>query len=213
MDEVAEREEQETLARREQQMQELAEAQEMQGQEGGLDGAGEDEGPAERDLDDDVPDMDEAADEGDVTFNEESLLEGSMVEGMDVAEVEHMLELEEAEMTGVLQDERDLSALRYEHDLDDDVPEAGSYQHTDTELEDESSEVGEVGSASVVRMSRGEVRRSLLSEPAGDSLGLGSSILASSVLGSSPAAQRGSNASRRGMRDRYPASRRYAVGP
>jgi hypothetical protein len=40
-----------------------------------------------------------------------------------------MLEMEEAEMAGVLQDERD---------LDDDVPEAGSYEHTDSELEDSS---------------------------------------------------------------------------
>jgi len=212
MDEAAEREEQEILARREQQMLELAEAQEMQGQEGGMDGAGEDEGPLERNLDDDIPDMDEMGEEADVTFNEESLLEGSMVEGMNAAEVEHMLELEEAEMTGVLQDERDLSVLQYEHDLDDDVPEAGSYQHTDTELEDESSELEEVGSASVVRMSRGEARRSMLSEVGSESMGLGSSVIGRSVLGSSPAMQRGGNAPRRGVRDRYPASRRYAVG-
>jgi hypothetical protein len=39
--------------------------------------------------------------------------------------------MEEAEMAGVLQDERD---------LDDDVPEAGEYEHTDSELEDDSDE-------------------------------------------------------------------------
>ena len=63
-----------------------------------------------------------------MTFNEDSFIEGSMVE----AEVEHMLEMEEAEMAGVLQDERD---------LDDDVPEAGSYEHTDTDLDSSDEEV------------------------------------------------------------------------
>ena len=47
------------------------------------------------------------------------------------AEVSAMLEQEEAEMAGVLQDERD---------LDDDIPEAGSYEHTDSELEDSSED-------------------------------------------------------------------------
>jgi len=113
------------------------------------------EGEAEVDLDDDVPEAqsnssesesesgsssgeedeeeeeeeeegsEEAQEESTVPFNEDSFIEGSMLE----AEVSHMLEMEEAEMAGVLQDERD---------LDDDVPEAGSYEHTDSELEDSS---------------------------------------------------------------------------
>jgi hypothetical protein len=68
-----------------------------------------------------------AQEDSTVPFNEDSFIEGSMLE----AEVSHMLEMEEAEMAGVLQDERD---------LDDDVPEAGDYEHTDSELEDSSEE-------------------------------------------------------------------------
>jgi uncharacterized CHY-type Zn-finger protein len=146
-DEALEREEQELLQRREQVMMDLAAAQQdaanaEQREQGDAEG---DEDQEERDLDEEVPEAPEtaseitlsdseegsvSADEGaqedsTVPFNEESFIEGSMLE----AEVSHMLEMEEAEMAGVLQDERD---------LDDDVPEAGSYEHTDSELEDES---------------------------------------------------------------------------
>ncbi|KAF2097512.1 hypothetical protein NA57DRAFT_77769 [Rhizodiscina lignyota] len=191
MDELAEREEQEMLARRDAQMQELANAQEMEARrqqalEGGgdMDGQGEVEGDeaGERDLDDDVPEAE------DVTFNEESLLEGSIVAGegdgtgvdldadIDVdVDVERILDLEEAEMTGMLEDDRD---------LDDDVPEAGSYQHTDTELEDESTDEEEIGEASMVRMSGGRARQSMLSES-------DAQMMSSSFLSSSPAARQG----------------------
>ena len=43
----------------------------------------------------------------------------------------------DAELDGRLQDQRDLGLGG---DLDRDVPEAGSYEHTDTELEDDSSD-------------------------------------------------------------------------
>lgn len=133
------------MQRREQVMMDLAAAQQdaanaearEQGEE-----MGEDEAE-QRDLDDEVPeaeasnsdssndssDEEGSEEENDTTvpFNEDSFIEGSMLE----AEVSHMLEMEEAEMAGVLQDERD---------LDDDVPEAGEYEHTDSELEDESDE-------------------------------------------------------------------------
>lgn len=150
-DEKLEKEEQEMMQRREQVMMDLAAAQQdaanaearAQGEE---DEAQDQNG--ERDLDDEVPEAEASAsevsgsdssdEEGSVTddagendttvpFNEDSFIEGSMLE----AEVSHMLEMEEAEMAGVLQDERD---------LDDDVPEAGSYEHTDSELEDESED-------------------------------------------------------------------------
>ncbi|KAH7411633.1 Apc15p protein-domain-containing protein [Phaeosphaeria sp. MPI-PUGE-AT-0046c] len=152
-DEELEKEEQEMLARREQVMMDLAAAQQdaanAEAREAGEDEEGEEDG--QRDLDEEVPeaeasvsqspadsdsDSDEegqgsssAVGENDTTvpFNEDSFIEGSMHE----AEVSHMLEMEEAEMAGVLQDERD---------LDDDVPEAGSYEHTDSELEDDSDE-------------------------------------------------------------------------
>ncbi|KAF2033449.1 hypothetical protein EK21DRAFT_108918 [Setomelanomma holmii] len=147
-DEELEREEQEMMQRREQVMLDLAAAQQdAANAEAREQHDGEVEENEERDLDDDVPEAegstagslsdessdesgsDDAGGENDTTvpFNEDSFIEGSMLE----AEVSHMLEMEEAEMAGVLQDERD---------LDDDVPEAGSYEHTDSELEDESSD-------------------------------------------------------------------------
>ena len=149
-DEELEKEEQEMMQRREQVMMDLSAAQqeaanEEQREQGEQ---AEGQGDEEHDLDDEVPEADasdsdvsrsvdsdsdeseEEASSGDeqnttVPFNEDSFIEGSMME----AEVSHMLEMEEAEMAGVLQEERD---------LDDDVPEAGSYEHTDSELEDSS---------------------------------------------------------------------------
>ncbi|EKG11223.1 hypothetical protein MPH_11694 [Macrophomina phaseolina MS6] len=67
----------------------------------------------------------------DVTFNEESMYGDASLLGEehdeDVENAQQWVEREEAEMAGDLQDERD---------LDDDIPEAGEYEHTDTELED-----------------------------------------------------------------------------
>jgi len=154
-DEELEKQEQEHMARREQVMldlaaaqQEAANAEERQQREELEENAEMEE---ERDLDDEVPEAEASAsessasdvssdDEGSVSdtedltreqesipFNEDSFIEGSMVE----AEVSAMLEHEEAEMAGVLQDERD---------LDDDIPEAGSYEHTDSELEESSDD-------------------------------------------------------------------------
>ncbi|OAL55457.1 hypothetical protein IQ07DRAFT_582941 [Pyrenochaeta sp. DS3sAY3a] len=172
-DEEVEREEQEMMQRREQVMLDLAAAQqdaanqEEREQNDQLDG--QDDG-GERDLDDEVPDAersdseasnedtdsdtsDHSNDANDTTvpFNEDSFIEGSMLE----AEVSRMLEMEEAEMSGVLQDERD---------LDEDVPEAGSYEHTDSELEDSSDidtsglPISNMGSAMTTR-SRRSMRR------------------------------------------------------
>ncbi|KAF2633445.1 hypothetical protein BU25DRAFT_380849 [Macroventuria anomochaeta] len=149
-DEELEKQEQEVMARREQVMMDLAAAQqEAANAEERQDREEMEE--EERDLDDDVPEAEASAselsasdvssdEEGSVSdtedgareqesipFNEDSFIEGSMVE----AEVSAMLEQEEAEMAGVLQDERD---------LDDDIPEAGSYEHTDSELEDSSDD-------------------------------------------------------------------------
>ncbi|OJD31528.1 replicase polyprotein 1a [Diplodia corticola] len=193
MDEAAEREEQEMLARREAAMMELANAQEQEEEEArrremiergladergeGGEG-GDDEGDA--DLDADVPDLDADIPEGslgseeeddedddddeeddddeniededdeeeavteeevtgdvtqDVTFNEESMYGDASLLGEehneDVENAQRWVAREEAEMAGDLQDERD---------LDDDVPEAGEYEHTDTEIEDITEE-------------------------------------------------------------------------
>ncbi|KAF2261635.1 hypothetical protein CC78DRAFT_570353 [Lojkania enalia] len=207
MDEAAERDEQEAMARREQVMLDLAAAQT---QTANQEAAAQDDGEimeGERDLDDEVPeaeanDSDVSPDEddselvegdtgvsgqpGDLTFNEDSFLEGSMVAG----EVEHMLEMEEAEMVGVLQDERD---------LDDDIPEAGSYEHTETDLSDISSDDGGAGASSARRRSR--LRSSGVRSGRGHRSSIGfegsSSIIdGSSFLRSSPAAARGSLRSR-----------------
>jgi hypothetical protein len=142
------------MARREQVMMDLAAAQQdavNDEERQNRDEMEENGDMEERDLDDDVPEAaasdsdvsasdvssdeegsvsgteDGAREQESIPFNEDSFIEGSMVE----AEVSHMLEMEEAEMAGVLQDERD---------LDDDIPEAGSYEHTDSELEDSSDD-------------------------------------------------------------------------
>lgn len=167
MDEIAEREEQEILARREAAMLELERAAEEDARREAMeagDGTGvEEEGErdldddipeaenednsdlgdggdeAERDLDEDVPeaasdDSSEDETEADMTFNEESFIEGSMVQ----ADVEQMLEMEEGQ-----------EMMQEERDLDEDVPEAGSYEHTDTEVEESTSDFGGFSQADV----------------------------------------------------------------
>jgi hypothetical protein len=234
IDEKAEREEQMETARREAAMLEMQQAAAAQN---GLPAEGEEgeEGEEEeRDLDDEVPDADALEDlddedesddldvgegdtetgilenqEGEVTFNEESLLEGS-VDG----DGQVLLAMEDAELVGRLQDQRDLGMEGGEEgDLDDDIPEAGSYEHTDTEEEDDSTE-GEEDSEVNVRVqgisnrrsrqslgrSDGRGRRSLASE---DSEMLGSS----SFVGSSPAMGRGPGRGN-AFRDRVNTARR-----
>lgn len=88
-----------------------------------------------------------------VTFNDDSVLEGSMLADrpaemtgdndehisrhaeMQARQAERYSRLEEAELTGVAQEQMDLGM---DADLDMSVPEAdgGEYEHTDTELED-----------------------------------------------------------------------------
>jgi len=177
-EERLEREEQEVLARREQMMmdmqaqQEAEEARQRAAQQEDAEEAGD--VTQERDLDEDIPDADEDVDDEEedeeedqeeierdldddvpeatnITFGDESLLEGSMLEQsqvtgvidedqqaeQDMLEQEHYAQLEEAELTGIAQDQYDLGM---EANLDDSVPEAGSYEHTDSELEDSSDE-------------------------------------------------------------------------
>ncbi|KAF1810970.1 hypothetical protein P152DRAFT_450563 [Eremomyces bilateralis CBS 781.70] len=128
MDEEAERAEQEMLARREEQMAELAAAQDGEGMLGRgemMEGVEGEEGgenvEGERDLDDEVPEA------------EEALYDDSEMGGEEYDEeiTEGMLGAEEAELVGIAQEERD---------LDEDIPEAGSYQHTDTEEESSDGE-------------------------------------------------------------------------
>lgn len=234
MDEEAEMKEQMELARREAVMLEMQQAAAAQNGLPNEGEEGEEEDGEERDLDDDVPDADALEDldddddsddisvaeeytetsivqnhEGEVTFNEESLLEGS-VDG----DGQVMLAMEDAELVGRLQDQRDLGMdVGEERDLDEDVPEAGSYEHTDTEEEDDSTEgeeevemnvriqgLGNGQSSRSLGRSDGRGRRSLASE---DSEMLGSS----SFVGSSPAMARGPGRGN-AFRDRYNHARR-----
>ena len=128
------------------------------------------QGMEERDLDDEVPDADAGedgygegygspwTDEEDLAEDEENAFENGR-SGLPSMEVEGDGDYAEGEEGG--------------RDLDEDVPEAGSYQHTDTELEDESSDGGDipVPSASFREVGNG---------------GAGG-VLGSSVFGSSPA--------------------------
>jgi len=157
-EEEQERREQEEIERRERGMldmqaqQQLAEAQQQGAQ--AMAEQEDPEAPEERDLDDEIPEAEITGEiTGDVTedmtgditaddtFNEDSMMEGSMLE-----QQEHYAELEVAELTGAAQEEEDLGiedddlGMNEDLDLDDEVPDAGSYQHTDTEAEDSDSD-------------------------------------------------------------------------
>ncbi|GAB7345367.1 hypothetical protein MBLNU457_3715t1 [Dothideomycetes sp. NU457] len=242
-EERLEREEQEVLARREQMMmdmqaqQEAEEARQRAAQQADAEEAGD--VTQERDLDEDIPDADEDIEPEDdeeeeeedqeeierdlddevpeatnITFGDESLLEGSMLDQSQVTGVidqeqqelaeqemldqERYAQLEEAELTGIAQDQFDLGM---EANLDDSVPEAGSYEHTDSELEDSSDEDNDesmLPPAVTVQTAQGRARglfgsnRSSLRgrESTGSRQSTGSrdmsSLLESSFVGSSP---------------------------
>lgn len=146
IDEEKELREQEAIAAREQQLLDLAAAQQDAVNAEAREANGDEDIEGERDLDEDVPEAEgseselsasETENEGtdgdrdesraDVTFNEDSFIEGSMVEDR----VEQLLAMEEASMEGSLLEERD---------LDDDIPEAGEYEHTDSSLIDSSDD-------------------------------------------------------------------------
>ncbi|KAF1353405.1 hypothetical protein BDV97DRAFT_367014 [Delphinella strobiligena] len=173
MEDRAEREEQEGIARRERALADMQAVQEIEEARGrGEEAAQAEAEGGERDLDEEIPDAEEGEEEeeeeesgvseegdldldldddveavdeeADITFNEESLLENSFLptsasdeEERERIQQERYARLEEAELTGVAQDEADLGI---ERDLDDSVPEAGSYEHTDSELVSSSEE-------------------------------------------------------------------------
>lgn len=164
-DERAEREEQEAAAQREFALAEAQAAAEQEQLEREQDGMATGEGPElERDLDEEVPDADDDGAASDWVDDEQVIDEDGIIPGMD----------DEGE--GDYADEGG-------RDLDDDVPEAGSYQHTDTEAEDESSDEDESPMTAF---------REVGNTPGGG-------VLGSSVFGSSPAVrvQRGPSGARR----------------
>ena len=202
-EEAAERAEQEELERQEQGLRDMQAQQQLEeARARAAETATEDaeDGEVERDLDADIPEADadasalEASEAEDVTFNEDSMVEGS-----------RMIEQEEAELTGAARDQEELGVEpEQEHNLDDSIPEAGSYQHTDTEVEDSDSdsELQDSFAArppqSAARPAQGALHDRLRNQVGGDaltrspgSLNLSSSILESSFVGSSPVMQRG----------------------
>lgn len=226
-EEALEREEQAELDRQEsgmrdmQAQQQLAEAQQAANETAAQVDAG---GEEERNLDDEIPDADVTA--ADVTFNEDSIMEGSQLEHEE-QNVEQYVEMEEAELTGAARDEEDLG-LDLERDLDDSIAEAGSYQHTDTEVEDSDSESelqDSFASRSAPRPARTPLDRGQIEPPqlmgslqerlraqmgapemlsrSPGNLDLSSSILDSSLLGSSPAMPRGRGRGGRLRRGRH----------
>lgn len=136
-DEEVEAREQEALAAREERMAEERQAQEdaerAAGARGGvgMDGVGaEGEEEGERDLDDEIPDADagpsEEEEEDDDDYEDDD--EDEEDDGVDAAV--------EGDTAASLPD-MDVR-MSSERDLDDSVPEAGEYEHTDTELESSS---------------------------------------------------------------------------
>ncbi|MCJ1474999.1 hypothetical protein MMC13_003659 [Lambiella insularis] len=131
IDEKAEREEQEANGLRELEALDQARLLEEQGAAGDTDAGllGDDDSEAEeheRDLDQDIPDAEE----------EHEWIDDEADDGLPSAEGEG----DYADEEGI-----DLDGGTQGRDLDDDVPEAGSYQHTDTDVEDESSDLEVVG--------------------------------------------------------------------
>lgn len=141
-EEAAELAEQEEMLRQEQGLRDLQaqqEVEEARRRAAEVVEAGE-EAEEERDLDDEIPDADaESAGEAEVTFNEDSMMEGSRLDDEQDMEQREYAALEEAELTGAARDEENLG-IEPERNLDDSVQEAGSYQHTDTEVEDSTSD-------------------------------------------------------------------------
>ena len=160
-DERAEREEQERAANRDFEYYEAHRAAEAEARAQAQERMALDEGEQqgqERDLDDDVPDADADID----------------VEDEDYEPYEDFDEPDGGWETGMvavptMEEEDDGDYAEGERDLDEGVPEASSYQHTDTELEDESSDEGEA--AAFTEVGNTDVR----------------GVLGSSVFGSSPA--------------------------
>ncbi|KAK3669368.1 hypothetical protein LTR78_010751 [Recurvomyces mirabilis] len=162
-EEEVERREMEEQARQEQNMRDLQARQEVEEARERAERADEEGGEdeeEERDLDEDIPDADAEA-EAEVSFNEESMVEGSSQfvendgEVEDDEDVREAVEMEVAELTGAAREEEELGIDR---DLDDSVPEAGSYQHTDTELEDSDDEESGLQDSFAMQSARRSVR-------------------------------------------------------
>ncbi|KAK4505981.1 hypothetical protein PRZ48_003946 [Zasmidium cellare] len=233
-EEAQEREEQAELERQEANVRDMQAQQQLQDAQQQAQDTTQDV-EEERDLDGEIPNADDDEDD-DLTFNEDSMMEGSQLDEGTEEDLIQDAEQEEAELTGAAQDEEDLgmdvdldAEVEVERNLDDSIPEAGSYQHTDTEVEDSDSDseslqdspgrgrssVGQAVNTPVdttnmhpppqmagfQQRMRAQVGASDSLPRSPGSLNLSSSILDSSLVGSSPVVQRG-NARGRGSRSR-----------
>ncbi|KAF2160850.1 hypothetical protein M409DRAFT_70162 [Zasmidium cellare ATCC 36951] len=226
-EEAQEREEQAELERQEANVRDMQAQQQLQDAQQQAQDTTQLDVEQERDLDGEIPDASE-----DITFNEDSMVEGSQLDATEEDLIDDA-EQEEAELTGAARDEEDLGMdvdldAEVERNLDDSIPEAGSYQHTDTEVEDSDSESellqdSPARGRSVSQFANTPVDMTNMHEPpqvadfqqrmraqvgatdslprSPGSLNLSSSILDSSLVGSSPVVQRG-NARGRGGRSR-----------
>jgi hypothetical protein len=194
-EEEAERLEQAELERQErgladmQAQQQLEEARQQAAETEAQEAAGELE--EERDLDDDVPDADDANNTtADFTFNEDSMMEGSHVDSSDEENDERRYaEMEAQELTGAARDEEDLGidldeeqeevleeGGEEERNLEDSIPEAGSYQHTDTEVEDTDDSDSELQNSLMEQLARQQQR-----QPASSAAGTGTAAAANAA--------------------------------
>ncbi|KAI9846167.1 MAG: hypothetical protein M1837_004281 [Sclerophora amabilis] len=186
MDEAAEREEAERMAERETMMVEMAD----DGDGDEVEDDGGEGGEEERDLDAEVPDADAPELEDD---DDEDGLEIGDDDDLDLVDAAAAAAAAAADDDGD-GDERELlevdvdEQMLADRDLDDDVPEAGSYQHTDSEVEDFSDEPDEFGGG-LDAMGRFSGNHALQATALGMASGRNSLVnAASSILESSPAA-------------------------
>ena len=137
-----------------------------------IDGLDDPDDDLAHNLDDDVPDADEG--------------EGGWIDDDEVDEEDIPID---EQALAEMNDDGGEGDYADQPDLDDDVPEAGSYQHTDTEVEDDSSLEGDVAGARRVVEEADAVGQMELEGLRLRGRERGSGVLGSSVFGSSPVVQ------------------------
>jgi hypothetical protein len=142
--------------------------------EGNAEADGGEDHADERDLDDDIPEADETGDWVDSDAEDEALPMHE-VDGDFPADGVRIRLMGNGEMD---MDQSGLGEEAMGRDLDDDVPDAGSYQHTDTDLEETSSEIMDAVEVSGLGAAELGVGRSSLAGRAS----IGSSVFRSSPM-------------------------------
>ena len=148
-----------------------------------------------------IPHRELALAEAQAAAEEEALANGEPIDGLDdpdddlahnldddVPDAEEDIPIDEQALAE-MNDDGGEGDYADQPDLDDDVPEAGSYQHTDTEVEDDSSLEGDVAGARRVVEEADAVGQMVLEGLRLRGRERGSGVLGSSVFGSSPVVQ------------------------